>query len=75
MKENTILSGTCKFLDQRAREKSGEKVKKEKKKKVWLPEQSLFQEGWEGVTEQQEQKEIKTAWQRVLGMGLHSTSC
>ena len=33
MKENTILSGNCKFLDQRAREKSGEKVKKEKKKK------------------------------------------
>lgn len=33
MKENTILSGNCKCLDQRAREKSGEKVKKEKKKK------------------------------------------
>lgn len=41
MKENTILSGNCKFLDQRARETSGEKVKKEKKKKVWLPEQSI----------------------------------
>jgi len=49
VKENTILSGNCKCLDQRAREKSGEKVKKEKKKKVWLPEQSLFQEGWEGL--------------------------
>ena len=67
--------GTASFWIKGLERKVVRKWKKKRKKKVWLPEQSLFQEGWEGVTEQQEQKEIKTAWQRVLGMGLHSTSC
>lgn len=41
VKSNTILSGTCKCLDERAREESGEEVKKKCSAGM-----ALLQEGW-----------------------------
>ena len=48
VKENTILSGNCKCLDQRAMEESGEKVEKNKTKQKNLVAKRAFILGGSG---------------------------